>query len=234
MDDSIQISYHANDSLKSFSFGVRTGIGRLGSPTGAPMAMSAEFYLLGKGSPSFSLQFRPQISDFVIKRSDDSMIRFDSSIPSKTRKKAAILRPKAFPITTKQGGDCRFQARSWRGFFSGAEMCVRTAVPVRYRVVVKLRWGGASDFRRTAKISSFRKIPYLLLSKIGIQHVAVHSKGEERILNDMKINMESSGLVRRELNFLRAETGLSRNDLDQLRRPEIHSGCRNYRCRPDQ
>ena len=54
-------------------------------------------------------------------------------------------------------------------------MCARTAVPV--------------------------KIPYLVLSKIGFEHVAVHSKGEERIMNGMKIDMESSGLVRQELNF---------------------------------
>ncbi|PSS24499.1 Mucin-16 like [Actinidia chinensis var. chinensis] len=222
---SLKLSYRPNDSLKPFSFGVRTGMGRFGSPIGAPMTMSAEFNLLGNGSPIFCLHFRHRIGDFLIKRSDDSVIHFGREIPSNTRNEDG-------DSETEDISDDNEAARrrlSVSGeiverVIAGAEVCAMTAVPVRDRAVVKLRWNlrfqgdGVGD--GTADISSYRKIPYLVLSKIGIEQVAANSKGQESKLSNEKADLadEFSALVRRELTFLRAESGLLRKDVEEFRR----------------
>lgn len=53
---------------------VKTGIGRFGSPIRAPMAMTAQFNILGTGRPSFFVHFRPRKEDFSIKRSVQSRV----------------------------------------------------------------------------------------------------------------------------------------------------------------
>ena len=71
---SFRVSYRPNDSWNPFSLVVKTGTGPFGSPFGAPMAMAAEFSLLGRGSgPSFSILFKPRLGDFSIKKATGSV-----------------------------------------------------------------------------------------------------------------------------------------------------------------
>ncbi|KAK1287232.1 hypothetical protein QJS10_CPB19g00976 [Acorus calamus] len=80
---SLRLSYRPNDPSNPFSLAVTTGVGPLGSPSGAPMSISAEFGLIGGGrrSPAFLLQLKPRIGDFSIRRSvlpiwDQAAVKF--------------------------------------------------------------------------------------------------------------------------------------------------------------
>ncbi|KAL5976884.1 hypothetical protein ACLOJK_021219 [Asimina triloba] len=79
----VKLSYRPKDSWNPFSLIIKTGIGPFGSPSSAPMAMSAEFSLLGRGkNPTFSLQFKPQIGDFSIRKTSGSTIAFQAEAPT--------------------------------------------------------------------------------------------------------------------------------------------------------
>ncbi|XAR63402.1 hypothetical protein NMG60_11023318 [Bertholletia excelsa] len=241
----LKLSYRPNDSSRPFSFGVRTGIEYFGSPIGAPMTMSAEFCFLGNGSPSFFLHFRSRIGDFSIKRTVDSQsaLQAESSICTpklKAKDKDVDSETDVFfennetPVLSagsKRRLDAMLSDKRIAVFpqaasavervFSGAEMCARTALPVKDRAVVKLRWAvrfpSDTEEDQMAKIS-FRKIPHLVLSKIGVEHVS--NRGQELKLNQTadaaRLAETSVDMVRRELDVLRAESGLLRKDVEEL------------------
>ncbi|KAF8050530.1 hypothetical protein N665_1945s0002 [Sinapis alba] len=172
---SLKLAYRPNDSHNPFSLIVKTGTGPFGSPISTSMLMSAEFNLLGKGnnnSPMFMLHFKPRFGDFSIKKSHSSSGLIgpvngeeDSSIEvvdSPGFRKVTVL-----PSTS--AGDIA-------GLLSGVEVAARTSLPVRGRAVVNFRWGVRvpteirRDFDPTAEIS-LRRFPFLVMDKIGIEHV---------------------------------------------------------------
>lgn len=235
----IKFSYRHNDSLTPFAVAVKTGIGRFGSPIGAPIAMAAEFNLLGTGSPSFFIHFRPQIGDFSIKRSMQSQIALppqssiftpkfkapadganlevdgsvdDAEPPGATGKRIS------FPV-----------GKVIDSVFSGVELSAGTAVRLMNRAVLKLRWNlkfpaefkptcaGDNITNQTAGISG-DKAPFLVLSKIGIEHVAADNSPHS-----------STGVagtclsMKRELDALRAQNESLRKGIAELR-SEINAG----------
>eukprot|EP00262_Sarcandra_glabra_P007511 TRINITY_DN20378_c0_g1_i1.p1 TRINITY_DN20378_c0_g1~~TRINITY_DN20378_c0_g1_i1.p1 ORF type:complete len:379 (-),score=28.50 TRINITY_DN20378_c0_g1_i1:262-1398(-) len=164
---SLKISYRPNDSWSPFSLVVKTGIGSFGSPISAPLAMSAEFNLLGHGNPSFFLQFKPQIGDFCVKKTAGSAI----SLPSEpvffggkiklhaedpdTDGEGSVDRGE----TPKENGGFRqvngaYSGEKVNGFplrvqpaggfdslFSGVEVRARSVFPLRNRALLKFQWG---------------------------------------------------------------------------------------------
>ncbi|XP_059651792.1 uncharacterized protein LOC132299285 [Cornus florida] len=240
----LKLSYRPNDSWRPFGFSVRTGIGHFGSPIGAPMTMNAEFNFLANGNPSFFLRFRPQIGDFSIKRSVDSRT---APLPAQSSVSTPRFRPHAndgdsdneeffenneTPVKKGASGTVnRVLTGNMIGGFpaesvverlcSGVEVYAKTALPLRDRAVLKLRWSvrfsadQAGD--RTAE-NWLRKIPYLTLGKIGIEHVAVDIKQAQKLKLSKNAEVAESCLtVKRELDVLQVESGLLRKELNELR-----------------
>ncbi|XP_010928438.1 uncharacterized protein [Elaeis guineensis] len=158
---SFRVSYRPNDSWNPFSLGVKTGIGTFGSPFGAPMAMTAEFNLLGAGvgGPTFSILFKPRLGDFCIKKTTGSAgiapaVGRKIAVDADTDGEGSVdgvetpvmgFRPEngshlgkkvnRFPTDfTPRGGGIQ-------GLLSGMEITARSVLPLRSRAAVRFRWG---------------------------------------------------------------------------------------------
>ena len=226
---SVKIAYRPNDTWNPFSLVVKTGTGSFGSPISSSMLMSAEFNLLGRGNPSFMLHFKPQFGDFSIKKSQSSVFdgklgvvsEVDSSIEVVERPlmNGALSGKKITSLTADS------TAGMIAGLFSGVEVAARTSLPVRGRAVVNCRWGvripaevKSAGENQTAGIA-FQKIPFLVMNKIGIEHVdGGESKKKDVTLPASGDVAEACFTVKRQLEVLQAENGLLRNAVDDLRR----------------
>lgn len=158
---SCRVSYRPNDSRNPFSLVVKTGTGAFGSPFGTPMAMAAEFSLLGRGSgsgPSFSILFKPRLGDFSIKKTTGSAtaptvgkkIAVDAESDAEvsvTGIETPVIeyRPEngihigknvnGFPTDlTASGGGIQ-------GLLSDVEVTARSVLPLRTRTTARFRWG---------------------------------------------------------------------------------------------
>ncbi|RID65032.1 hypothetical protein BRARA_D00258 [Brassica rapa] len=219
---SLKLAYRPNDSHSPFSLVVKTGTGPFGSPVSASMLMSAEFNLLGKGNPTFMLHFKPRFGDFSIKKShsssgfdmigpvngeeDSSIEVVDSPGPGGGLRKVTVL-----PSTS--AGDIA-------GLVSGVEVAARTSLPVRGRAVVNFRWGVRvpteirRDFDPTAEIS-LRRFPFLVMDKIGIEHVDGSGCKEAKPVSDPGLrNSDDVCLV---LEELRSENRQLKRAVEDLR-----------------
>ncbi|XP_077227943.1 uncharacterized protein LOC143860960 [Tasmannia lanceolata] len=259
---SIKLSYRPNDSWNPFSLVLKTGIGAFGSPVSTPMAMSAEFSLLGSTNPSFSLQIKPQIGDFSIKKISGSPIGFQA--------KSLVLGSKIKPPEKDQDEDRDgsetpsengffspektnegFLRRKMIGFpseinnsggierlFADVEVSARSVLPLRNRALLKFRWGIRfpsnmfHEERRensTAEIS-LRKIPFLMMNKISIEHVAEDGKESGKIPTAGSVISTGDADVaraclsfQRQLEVLQAENGVLIKAVEELR-SEIGAG----------
>ncbi|CAH2063739.1 unnamed protein product, partial [Thlaspi arvense] len=184
---SLKVAYRPNDSWNPFSLIVKTGTGSFGSPVSSSMHMSAEFNLLGKGNPSFMLHFKPQFGDFSIKKSHSSS-GFDGSLiksmnGSVSEEDSSIEVVDSPAVNGCCGGGFRkltvlpsTSAGDIAGLLTGVEVSARTSLPVRGRAVVNCRWGVRvpTEIRRDLDPSaaiSLRRFPFLVLNKIGIEHM---------------------------------------------------------------
>ncbi|KAM5559016.1 hypothetical protein ABKV19_020589 [Rosa sericea] len=250
---SVRVAYRPNDTWNPFSVVVKTGTGSFGSPFNSSMLMSAEFNLLGRvNNPSFMLHFKPRFGDFSIKKSSqssalDKMLGSQDGVVSGENPSIKVVEAPAvdglFPgkkITVLPFEKAASGAVT--GLFSGMEVSARTSVPVRNRAVVGLRWGvrvpaelKSGDYR-TAGIA-FQKIPFLVMNKIGIEHVdGGDSKGSSNtnaaaagaaltFPGNVEV-AEACFTVKRQLEALQSENGLLRKAVEDLRQ-EIAGGSFN-------
>ncbi|XP_022766790.1 uncharacterized protein LOC111311568 [Durio zibethinus] len=246
---SIKFAYRPNDPWNPFSLIVKTGTGPFGSPISSSMLMSAEFNLLGRGNPSFRLHFKPQFGNFSIKKSESSV--FDKVV--KPRNSAVLEDDSSVEVVDSpplNGGSAGFFAEKRKlealssgdiaGILSGMEVAARTAVPVKGKAMVKFRWGmripsemksGVSGTGDPTAGNSFRKIPFLVMDKIGIEHVdssdskqaiSTASKAGPEVDTNAEV-AEACYTVKRQLEALQAENGLLKRAVEDLRR-EISGG----------
>ncbi|GMN55900.1 hypothetical protein TIFTF001_025019 [Ficus carica] len=228
---SVRIAYRPNDTWNPFSLVVKTGTGHFGSPTASPMLMSAEFNLLSRGNPRFMLHFKPQFGDFSIRKSQSSV--FDNLVKPQNGVAAEEDDGSVEVVETPVMMNGSFAGKkialfpsdtpSIAGLFSGMEVATRTAVPVKNRAVVSFRWGVRvpSEIKNLTAGFSFQKIPFLVMNKIGIEHVDGH---DSKTANNAKAPLgnadveEACFTVKRQLEVLRAENGLLRKAVEDLRR----------------
>ncbi|WCJ39564.1 hypothetical protein M5689_020545 [Euphorbia peplus] len=252
---SIKIAYRPNDSWNPFSLIIKTGTGAFGSPSCSSMLMSAEFNLVGKGNPSFMLHFKPRFGDFSIKKSqsslgfeksgnvigslvdgmDDGSIEVVDS-PVMNGNGNGFAGVNGFS-GKKISGVSPVTARAIVGAFSGVEVAARTELPVRNHAVMNFRWGvrvpaeikggiGADS----AATFNLRKIPFLVMNKIGIEHVD-DSKSKQKSSSTLSKlgSSENSDVaetciaVKRQLEVLQSENGLLKKAVEDLRH-EITGG----------
>ncbi|KAK4759616.1 hypothetical protein SAY87_022747 [Trapa incisa] len=187
---SVRVSYRPNDSWNPFSLVVKTGTGPFGSPISSSMSMSAEFNLLNRGNPTFTLHFRPNFGDFSVKKSQSSVVKPKKSIIAV---EDASLEVVEAPSPLKANGSYMLDNTAFfgkkiasltpgspavdiSGVLSGMEVAARTVVPVQNRFAVNFRWGVrvpgnvGNAFKPTGGIT-FEKVPFLVMNKIGIEHI---------------------------------------------------------------
>ncbi|KAB2034688.1 hypothetical protein ES319_D04G102800v1 [Gossypium barbadense] len=246
---SIKVAYRPNDTWNPFSLIVKTGTGAFGSPISSSMLMSAEFNLLGHGNPSFMLHFKPQFGDFSIKKSQSSL--FDKAV--KPRNGVVLEDDSSIEVADMpavNGDSIRFFAeirkladlnsRDIAGILSGMEVAARTTVPVKGKALVKFRWGmripsdmksGVGGIVDPKTGVSLTKIPFLVMDKIGIEHVdgtdskqaisTVSKSGPGEAPNSDVA--EACYTLKRQLEALQSENGLLKRAVEDLRR-EISGG----------
>ncbi|XP_010504736.1 PREDICTED: uncharacterized protein LOC104781706 [Camelina sativa] len=238
---SLKVAYRPNDSWNPFSLIVKTGTGSFGSPTSSSMLMSAEFNLLGKGNPSFMLHFKPQFGDFSIKKSHSSSGFEIKSMNGSVSEEDSSIEVVDSPAVNGCGGGFRkvtvlpsTSAGDIAGLLSGVEVAARTSLPVRGRAVLNFRWGVRvpteirRDFDPTAAIS-LRRFPFLVMNKIGIEHVdGSDAKLTKSTSDPGKVSgpgqLTSSGdvaevclAVNRQMEELRTENKQLKRAVDDLR-----------------
>ena len=240
---SIKIAYRPNDTWNPFSLVVKTGTGPFGSPISSFMLMSAEFNLIGRGNPSFMLHFKPQFGDFSIKKSQSSVFdgklvkSLNGAVPEDDSSIEVVEKPFMNGASSKTALAVDSTAGTIAGLFSGIEVAARTTLPVRGRAVVNFRWGvrvpaevksvGENpnpnpNPNPTAGIS-FQKIPFLVMNKVGIEHV---DGGDSKKKTSPDVNFppasgdvaEACFTVKRQLEILHAENGLLKKAVEDLRR----------------
>ncbi|KAE8674274.1 hypothetical protein F3Y22_tig00111769pilonHSYRG00722 [Hibiscus syriacus] len=246
---SIKIAYRPNDTWSPFSLIIKTGTGAFGSPVSSSMLMSAEFNLLGRGNPSFMLHFKPQFGDFSIKKSQSSV--FDKAVkPSNggVLEDDSLIEVVDFPAVSGDSigffADKRklaaFNSKDFAGILSGMEIAARTAVPVKGKALVKFRWGmripsemksGVGGIADPKTGFSLAKIPFLVMEKIGIEHVD-GTESKQDISTASKSGPEAGPnsdaaevcyTIKRQLEALKSENGSLRRAVEELRH-EISMG----------
>ncbi|XP_057982521.1 uncharacterized protein LOC131167697 [Malania oleifera] len=252
---SLKVAYRPNDSSNPFSLVLKTGIGSYGSPNSASMTMSAEFNPLELGNPRFFLHFRPQLGDFSIKKTQSSVFNKKFGVGSQNSVGSeddgsfeAVKSPMSscgyvmghggFPGKSMAGLQLKAPAMGFiENLFSGVEVGAKTVLPVRNGAILNCRWGlrFSEELRqafgedvtkdRTAGVS-LKKLPLLVLNKIGIEHSAdktLTSKESSQVgwpLNspgtaDLAA-AEACFTAKRQLEILQAENGLLKKAMEDL------------------
>jgi hypothetical protein len=230
---SFRVSYRPNDTSTPFSLVLKTGVGSFGSPVKAPFAMSAEFNLIGPGSigssPRFSILIKPRFGDFVLKKSVQS-----NSVES-VAKKIIIDHEKNVqdPLVTGVGkttaiGFYPFEsvngfttdvAKSTNGLLSGMEMNARSVLPFFNRANVNFRWGlrVPPELGQVNSGVSITKMPLLVMNKLSIEHVMANAKEADKKPGDQTAELKENSGVKPEFDALKAEGGLLRRAVEDLR-----------------
>ncbi|XP_078165831.1 uncharacterized protein LOC144560490 [Carex rostrata] len=229
---SFRVSYRPNDPVTPFSLVVKTGVGSFGSPFQAPFGMSAEFNLVGPGAigsgPRFSILIKPRFGDFVLKKSVQS-----NSVESVV-KKIVIDHEKNVPDPAVAGvgktsvGFYQFEsvngfttdvANSTNGFLSGMQLNAGTVLPFFNRANVKFRWGlrVPPELGRVNSGMSITKMPLLVMNKLSIEHVTRNAKEAEKNPSDHGAEAKADPGFKPEFDELKAESGLLRRTVEDLR-----------------
>ncbi|KAM7264136.1 hypothetical protein ACFE04_001819 [Oxalis oulophora] len=231
---SIKLAYRPNDTWNPFSLIVKTGTGPFGSPISSSMLMSAEFNLLGNGNPNFMLHFKPQFGDFSIKKKSSQAPPACFLDKLGTLKKSnfsddddvssiEIVNPSPPPKEGKFTVLPSVVAADMAGLFSGVEVAARTALPVRGRAVVNVRWGVRVPAETYESITpSMKKIPFLVMSKIGIEHVESRCDDSktEAVALSVRGNAdagENAFSVKRQLEMLQSDNGSLKKAIEELK-----------------
>lgn len=222
---SLKLSYAPNDpSNNPFSFSVKSGVGLFGSPDRSPLVISAHFSLLGRLNPSFSLQIKPQLGDFSLKKTA-------RSIPVQNHN------PNPNPNASKENGVAHLDLpppppvlpdiyHSGGAFFSGVALTAKTLLPVTKNLEVNLRWGlnFPEEFNR-------KNLPFLTVDKIRIRRIepmkpppsnessrVCPSRGEAQ---DLEILKGMCFWMGREVEALQRESQSMKENIEEMKRSAI-------------
>ncbi|KAI4310676.1 hypothetical protein MLD38_035635 [Melastoma candidum] len=265
---SLRLSYRPNDSSNPFSLSLKTGSGPFGSPLSSFLSLSAHFNLLHHHSvsnPVFTLNFSPSLGDFSAKKKVRSLdvdpnlwrgkkVGDANGVNSEDDDSSIEVVENPTKVGFGGGGIGRFRELSRNvvdvpasvtGLLSGMEVGARSEVPVMGRAVVSFRWGVRVPLEPGALNSSkLSKFPFLVMDKIGIEHVyCCQSKesgqGGKKMDDGKEISDPKHGagselaegwyLMRRQLDMLKDENGELRKAMDDLRHEFTSKRVGSYR-----
>ncbi|MQL80182.1 hypothetical protein Taro_012631 [Colocasia esculenta] len=241
---SVRVSYRPNDPWNPFTLSVKTGSGTYGSPGGsAAMTMSAEFSLVGRGVPRFTIQIKPRFGDFCIRKSTSSTVASPTPF---TLVETVVVDHGANGEGSVAGVGFRAENGIFAGkkpngistvvpaaapggvggLLSGSEITARSSMPLGNRAAVRFRWGVRippelrSGFLEQCGCTdpigglSLPKLPLLVMSKVSLEHVAGEAGPREKKLPDAA---EACLAVQRQLAALQTEHGMLRKAVEELR-----------------
>ncbi|KAI4371261.1 hypothetical protein MLD38_019522 [Melastoma candidum] len=253
---SLRLSYRPNDSSNPFSLSLKTGSGPFGSPLSSSLSFSAHFNLLHQhtlSNPIFTLNFSPSFGDFAFKKKvrsldvDPSLWRGKkvgnaNGVSSEDDDSSIEVVENPTKVGFGGGGIGRFRELSRNvvdvrasvsGLLSGMEVGARSEVPVMGRAVMSFRWGVRVPVELGALNSSkLSKFPFLVMNKIGIEHVHCReskesNQGCKKMDDGKEISDRTHGagsemaegwyLMRRQLDMLKDENGELRKAMEDLR-----------------
>ncbi|KAF6151797.1 hypothetical protein GIB67_010371 [Kingdonia uniflora] len=227
---SFKFSYRPNNFTNPFGLIVKTGIGSFGSPIFSPLAISVEFNFLGNGNPNFSLQFKPKIGDFSIKKSIESTIPITKVKSTGSNNLADLEKFIDGGETSSSSLENGVNKTNGNGGFvinrsnavnvideavNGVEVTARTVLPIRNRALVKFRWGVKfpeelkKSVRDPTAHIALHKIPFLVMNKISIEHVA-EKKGVPQLVDPDDVGRK------RQLEDLVLESRLLRKAVEEM------------------
>ncbi|XP_076958405.1 uncharacterized protein LOC143634129 [Bidens hawaiensis] len=237
---SVKLAYRPNDASNPFSLVFKTGIGSFGSPVSSALNMSAEFsYIGGSQNPSFFVHFKPRFGDFSLKKTQSSVFRKQVNVTGGGSDDDAPVVVDMFdsgkkfthsPLTSPAAGVVK-------SVLSDVELAATTAVQLRKNARLSLRWGvrlptateetttfsmkksnSSSNSNKSIVDISFLKLPVLLINKIGIEHVAHGDCRDVGKVGQLDGDVAEAFLgVKKQLEIIRAENGMLRKSLDNLK-----------------
>ncbi|CAN1278192.1 hypothetical protein LINPERPRIM_LOCUS16563 [Linum perenne] len=226
---SFKVAYRPNDSWNPFSIVLKTGTGPFGSPSNSPLVMSAEFNFVGNGNPSFMLHLKPRLGDFSIKKSQTSSYlgKWQNGVVSKKASDAddgdGSLEVVEKPVINRLAVLPPPTSNALAAGLSGVEVTAITSFPVRSHALMSFRWGlrvPAEGLDSMAAAINFKKMPFLVMNKIGIEHVyKSDSKSEPQpaAAKPKDEVAEACLAVKRQLETLQFENSQMRKAMDDLR-----------------
>ncbi|KAL9240157.1 hypothetical protein vseg_014407 [Gypsophila vaccaria] len=242
------VSYRPNNPVNPFSLTLKSG-----SPLNAPITMSAQFNFLGESNnslnPRFMIHFKPSFGDFCVKKSHSSVMCDSRNNAEEDDVDGEVIeRSECFGYGGRRmtGLPLRTAVETAVG---GMEVGANTSLPIRSGAVLRFRWGvkfpaSAEGFRTwfgdpAGRILP-RGVPVLVLSKIGVEHVAkADKKGVETRggggggLSEGAELAEACFGVKRELETLRFQNAGLGAALEELK-AEFGRGRKLVKCDGDE
>ncbi|KAG9452240.1 hypothetical protein H6P81_005144 [Aristolochia fimbriata] len=204
---SLSFAYKPNDRFNPFTLTLKSGVGVLGSPDSSPLILAAHFSLVGRASPSFSIQIRPRFGNFFLKR---------------TALSSSLLCPSPVPASDplkENGGNPALLTdfKSASGFFSGVSVSANTELPVTKRAAVRFRWG--VNF----PVDLGKQLPFLTVEKVSVGRV---EEAKPRSASDSPVKDAGDDVdvlkgmclwMGREVDALRRENKFIRESIEDLK-----------------
>ncbi|CAK9864208.1 unnamed protein product [Sphagnum jensenii] len=192
---SCKVSYRPHDEHSAFTLMLKTGFGLWGSPSGAALAMAAEFNLSSRGNPAFLLRVKPRIGDFSFRKdtcSSSSSLNSSSGLNSATVVTTPTVQIPSdhdsqselaltVPQREENSDDGGWRRMSWLGDNTKSwSLGVHSVIPFGRHVVGRVRWGvriptdifhSFGNQESDSGCFSLRKLPVLVMDKISIETV---------------------------------------------------------------
>ncbi|CAH1415289.1 unnamed protein product [Lactuca virosa] len=200
----------------------KSGVSLSGSPNNSPLIISANFSFSPQNSnpnPTFSIQFKPRLGSFSLRKSVSSTVSNPSKKPNGESTAGSEnsygFVPLDRPINWKE---LTVESATKDSILSGILMSADTELPVTKRVKVNLRWGVniPSDYEK--------QLPYLRVNKIKVERIdeVVEEKGNQKqgIQGDSGEFEMLKGMyswMSRELNDLQKENREMRHTLEDMK-----------------
>lgn len=190
-----------------------------GSPNNSPLIISANFSFSPQNpnpNPSFSIQFKPRLGSFSLRKSISSTV----SNPSKKlnggggdtngSENSYGFVPLDRPLNWK---DLTVESATKDSILSGILMAADTELPITKRVKVNLRWGVSipSDIEK--------QLPYLRVNKIKVERIDETSdeKRNEGDSGEFEMLKGMYTWMGKELSDLQKENREMRRALDEMK-----------------
>ncbi|KAG1362071.1 putative Retinoblastoma-associated protein [Cocos nucifera] len=234
----LQLSYHPHPpSLlhSPFSLTLKSGVGLWGSPDRSPLLISAHFSLPSGGGggvpiyPSFSIQIKPRIGDFSLKKTVVSSSSSSSNPNPNTLKEngGGIYHP--LPLAPRDRS-CLEDLLS-----SDVALAATTTLPMTGRAALKLRWGVNFPAGTTAVTvgagTGWRRLPYLTVDKISIEAVENEKREAKKPAmvgigdGDLEAMKGMCFWMRKEVEQLQMENTRIKDSIEQVWRKVLDRRC---------
>ncbi|CAA7406672.1 unnamed protein product [Spirodela intermedia] len=206
-----------------FSITLSSGVGLWGSPEQSPLIVSAHLPLSSSAAApaalSFSIQIRPSLGDFSLKRSAGGPLSAAAQNPNPFPKEngGGLYRPMPVETDGHRRPVAAVAAAEW-DLIAGTTVAVRTTLPVARGAAVRLRWAVSLPAAAEGGFTfSGLRLPSLAVDKISVES-SVNGEGQPAAA---AAAAEEKGIplwMKTDLEILRREHGLIREGLEELRR----------------